>query len=248
MNNRLGNFFIAITVGALQACAGSAPDYTPRNPLIAQEAKLAQFFDTEEAPERTQIIVAPLCGSAAGNPKSGWGIDVGNWCIVPCDNAGIGGSRWMTDATGNRCLVASERSPTTPVAAEFSWSDLSLNQPALFAGFSRSFLSDTEWNCKEYRYRRDPESSVAFWDELEDSAVLYRFHRDGKLVIGTTQKDAKPSGRWSVREDDRVYFNQREVFKHAIDYGGGRFDDFISSKEKQVCRFVREADEVGGGT
>lgn len=246
MNRKLINVYSAIAIVVLQACAGSAPDYTPRNPLRAQEAKLAQFFDKEEAPERTQTVIAPLCGSDAGGPKSGWGIDGGNWCIVACGIAGVGDAGWMTDASGNRCLVAAGRAPPSAVTAQFSWADLSLNQPALFKGFSRSFLSDTEWNCKEFRYRIDPQSKVAFWDELDDSSVLYRFHRDSKLVIGKDLKSAKPSGSWSVRENNRIFFNQREVFKHAIDYGGGRFDDFISTKEKQVCRFVREADPVIG--
>ena len=231
-----------VTLALLQGCAGSAPDYTPRTAVVAQEAKLSRFFDVEESPERTQTIIAPVCSSTVGAPASGWSIDGGNWCVVACDQAGVGEDRWINDAQGNRCLATANPQPTTLVSVEFTWSDLSMKQPTLFSGFSRSFLSDTQWSCSEFRYRVDPENNKAFWDKVADGDFVYRFHRSGKLVIGATESNAKPSGNWTVREGDQVYFNQRRVFATAIDYGGGRFDDFISPNTKQVCKYVSEAD------
>jgi hypothetical protein len=229
----------------LQGCAGSAPDYSPRTAAVAQEATLSKFFDQEEAPERTQTIVAPVCSSTVGASRTGWTIDGGNWCIVACDKDAVGEDRWLNDSAGNRCLATADRQPTSLVSVQYSRSDLSLNQPALFTGFSRSFLSDTEWSCVEYRYRVDPETNKAFWDRLAEADFVYRFHRSGKLAIGPTAATARPSGNWSVGADDHVYFNTRRVFTNAIDYGGGRFDDFITSDRKQVCRYVREADLPG---
>jgi hypothetical protein len=238
--NRIRLIICSISISVLQSCAGSAPDYTPRNPLRAQEAKLAQFFDKEELPERSSSIVVPLCGGAVGTPRTGWSIDQGNWCVVPCDSAGVGEARWLSDSDGNRCMAAADRSPESLVTSEFGWSDLSLVQPAVFTGLSRSFLSGTEWACKEFRYQVDSQSRVGFWDEVPEGALVYRFYHGGKLVIGAHTSSARPSGNWSVREGDRVFFNQREVFRHAIDYGGGRFDDFITTRQKQVCRFVED--------
>ncbi len=239
---------LIVTLTLLQACAGSAPDYSPRTAIVAQEARLSRFFDVAEAPERTQTIIVPVCSSTAGTPLTGWSIDGGNWCVVACDQAGIGESRWINDSQGNRCLATTNPQPTTLVKVQYTRSDLSLKQSGLFSGFSRSFLSDTQWSCSEYRFRIDAENNTAFWDKVADGDFMYRFHRDGKLVIGATERSAKPSGNWSVRDDDQVYFNQRRVFETAIDYGGGRFDDFISSDTKQVCKFVREADLPSGST
>lgn len=236
---------VAATVCMLYGCAGSAPDYSPRTALVAQEARLSRFFDQEEAPERTQTILVPVCSSTVGTSPTGWTIDGGNWCVVACDKGGVGENRWVTDANEGRCLASTTRQPTALVSVQFNWADLTLNQPTVFSGFSRSFLNDTEWRCEEYRYRIDPENNTAFWDKVPDADLVYRFHRSGKLAIGPTAATAKPSGNWSVRTDDHVYFNQRRVFANAIDYGGGRFDDFITARQKKVCRYVREADLPG---
>ena len=229
----------------LQGCAGSAPDYSPRSAVVAQEARLEKFFDQQEAPERTQAIVVPVCSSTVGTTATGWAIDGGNWCVVACDKDAVGEDRWIKDNTGNRCLATANRQPTSLVSVQYGQTDLSLNQPALFTGFARSFLSDTEWRCVEYRYRVDPETNKAFWDKLAEADFVYRFHRSGKLAIGPSAETTRPSGNWSVGADDHVYFNTRRVFTNAIDYGGGRFDDFIAANRKQTCRYVREADPPG---
>lgn len=225
----------------LQACAGSPPDYSPRTAATAQEASLTQYFDQEQPPDRSQLIKAPICSTTVGTPASGWAIDGGEWCVIACDSESVGESRWV-DVGGSRCLATPQRQPATLVTVPYTPADLSLDQPAVFSGFSRSFLTDTEWSCKEFKYRVDPESRLGFWEELNGVSLQYRFHRDGRLVIGKDRGGAKPSGSWEVQRGDQVFFNGRPVFTHAIDYGGGRFDDFITSRTKQVCRFVQEAD------
>lgn len=242
-------FPIALLIGVavLQACAGSAPDFQRRTPGGAnQEAKLAAFIRQSPAAEtgnsKNRQIDVPLCSSTAGHPVGGWAIDAGDWCVVSCRQAGITESRWVAGTDGKQCLAAPVTAATSRVTIGFSWSDLSLQQQDTFDGLSRSFLSDTEWHCKEFDYLIDPDTNKGFWSELESAAVIYRFHRSGKLLTGRASGAMKLGGSWSVNSQEQVFFNSAQVFKYAIDYGGGRFDNFKTTTKKQVCRYVSEAD------
>ena len=132
--------------------------------------------------------------------------------------------------------------PTSRVTVDFDWSDLSLANQTLFDGLSRSFLNDTEWHCEAFTYLIDPDTEKGFWTAAEEDNRIYRFYRSGRLLIGRSLAQMRLSGSWSVNSEEQVFFNSREVFKHAIDYGGGRFDSFESATSKQVCRYVSEAE------
>lgn len=228
----------------ISGCAGSAPDYQARTVGgPGQEAKLVGLFDRLEPVsqnEKSRNIIVPLCSSTVAKPETGWAIDGGDWCVVPCNRPAVQ-ARWVIGSDGSRCLSASATTTTTQVEVDFNAADLSLQQSGLFKGLSNSFLSDTEWHCKEYDYLIDPDTRLGFWNELESGRVVYRFHRDGKLLTGRAPGLMNLSGSWRVSADGQVLFNSSEVFKYAIDYGGGRFDNFSSATNKQVCRYVREA-------
>ena len=231
----------------LCGCAGSAPDFAQRTTDGAsQEAKLANLFAqplASGAPvKRLLKIDVPVCSSTAGEPAGGWSIDAGEWCVVPCDQGATTQSRWVTGQSGNRCLATPVSTPATRVTVDFDWSDLSLSEQTLFDGLSRSFLSDTEWKCEAFTYLIDPDTGKGFWSASEDGNRIYRFFRNGRLLTGQSLEKMRVSGSWSVNAEEQVFFNSREVFSHAIDYGGGRFDSFESATAKQVCRYVREAE------
>ena len=245
--------FLAKTSFSLSAliliygCAGSAPDFAQRTRGGAsQEAKLATFLDQPPVSglivQRSLQIDAPLCSSTAGKPVGGWSIDAGDWCVVSCDQGATAQSRWVTGESGSRCLAAPVSDPATRVTVDFDWSDLSLSELTLFDGLSRSFLSDTEWHCEAFTYLIDPDTGKGFWTASEQDNRIYRFYRGGRLLTGRTLGQMRLSGSWSVNSEEQVFFNSREVFKHAIDYGGGRFDSFESATTKQVCRYVSEAE------
>lgn len=241
-----GYLFFGITL--IQGCAGSAPDFERRTlGGASQEAKLASLLDplstaTEVQSGGAMRINVPLCSSTAGHPSGGWAIDAGDWCVVSCKQAGNTGARWVDGVDGNRCLAASVTGATSRVEIDFNWSDLTLDKQSTFDGMSRSFLSDTEWHCNEFNYLIDPATNNGFWSEIAGGAAIYRFHRNGKLSTGRSLGLMKLGGTWSVNAQDQVFFNSTQVFKNAIDYGGGRFDNFVTTTRKQVCRYVREAD------
>lgn len=234
-------------------CAGSAPDYQARTVGgPGQELKLVGLLDHSEGPlpgENSQKIVVPVCSSTVGQSDTGWAIDGGNWCVVPCSDP-VSEARWSVSKEGSKCFSTPESGATNQVEVDLTWTDLALGQSGVFNGLSRSFLSDTEWHCKEYSFLIDRDNRQGFWNELPRNTIIYRFHRDGKLLTGRSLSLMKLSGSWQVNSQKQVYFNSTEVFKNAIDYGGGRFDNFKTATNKQVCRFVREADllaTVGSG-
>lgn len=242
-----GTVIAAILITAvISGCAASSPDFGRRTSGgPGQEAKLAALFEEAKGVPRsdnTQKISMPFCSSTAGQPSTGLAIDGGNWCVVGCKSSGNTEPRWVRAENGNRCLAAPNSGATKQVEFDFKWSDLSLEQPALFKGLGRSFLSDTEWHCKEFNYLIDPDNNRGFWNVLRDGRKIYRFHRDGKLLTGRSLDSMKLSGSWQVNTKKQVFFNSVEVFKHSIDYGGGRFDYFKSATNKEVCRYVREAE------
>lgn len=242
-------FLTSLLFGAvlLQGCAGSAPDFERRTLGGSnQEARLAAFINeapvTAAGSARNLKIDVPLCSSTVGHPTDGWAIDAGNWCVVSCKQAGIKDSRWVSGTDGKQCLATPVTGATSRVKIAFAWSDLALEQQDAFDGLSRSFLNDTEWLCKEFDYLIDPDTNKGFWSELASAAIIYRFHQNGKLSTGKVSGPMKLGGTWSVNQQEQVFFNSTQVFKHAIDYGGGRFDNFKSATKKQVCRYVRDAD------
>lgn len=231
----------------ISGCAGSAPDFAQRTSGGAsQEAKLASFLDQSPVSgspvQRSLQIDVPLCSSTAGEPVGGWSIDAGDWCVVPCDQGATAQSRWVTGESGSRCLATPVSDSATQVTVDFDWGDLSLAEQTLFDGLSRSFLSDTEWHCDAFTYLIDPDTGKGFWTASEQGDRIYRFYRGGRLLTGRTLEQMRLSGSWSVNSEEQVFFNSREVFRHAIDYGGGRFDSFESATTKQVCRYVSEAE------
>lgn len=226
-------------------CAGSAPDYGARTAGGPdQELKLAGLLDQSEGTEpmqSSQKIVVPVCSSTVGQSETGWAIDGGNWCVVPCNDV-VTEARWSVSKEGSKCFSTPGSGATKQVEVDLMWTDLALDQSSVFNGLSKAFLSDTEWHCKEYSFLIDRNTRQGFWNELPRNTIIYRFHRDGKLLTGHSLGLMKLSGSWHVNSKKQVYFNSTEVFKYAIDYGGGRFDNFKSATNKQVCRFVREAE------
>ncbi len=232
----------------LTGCAGSLADYSARTsggPSL--ESRLEPIIGTgSDKPEllrEARQINAPVCSSTVPGSATGWSIDGGNWCVVACDK-GIprdAESRWLVGADRNRCLTTASGA-TELTQVELDWSDLNLEGLAVFGGFGRSFLADTQWRCEVFSYQVDPATMNGFWAQRTEDNIVYRFHADGRLVIGRTLASMKLAGSWRVDAGNQVYFNSKKVFNSAVDYGGGRFDDFQNARLKQVCRFVSEAD------
>ena len=228
-------------------CAGSPPDFAQRTSGgVSQEAKLASFLDqppaSTSAIQRSIQIDVPVCSSAAAKPVGGWSIDAGDWCVVPCEQSATTESLWVTGESGSRCLATPVRDTTNLARVDFAWSDLSLAELTLFDGLSQAFLSDTEWHCEVFTYLIDPDTDKGFWTASDQGNRIYRFFRSGRLLTGQSLAEMRLSGSWSVNSEEQVFFNSREVFKYAIDYGGGRFDSFESATSKQVCRYFSEAE------
>jgi len=226
----------------MAGCAGSAPDFSDRTQqATARQNQLAAWLSEDVKDTSVSSILAPVCSSTVGHPEQGWAIDGGNWCVIACptlpdDNVL---NRWMKTHDGLRCF-ATDKSATTLVTTEFEQAQLSLDQQKLFKGFDRSFVSDTEWNCTEQEYQIDPGSQRGFWVDL-GVGNTYRFYDDGALMIARAGAPMKFAGDWRGRssgdQGNNVLVNDRDVFRYAVNYGGGRFDEFRSATRKQVCRF-----------
>jgi len=236
---------LAVLLFVVCGCAGTPPDYSQRTPGgPAQERKLASLISDSLSEQQsvTQNIVVPVCSDSAGKSSTGWSVDTGEWCVLRCDQPipESSGDRWI-QTIDSRCFVTGN-TPGTQTEVAFNWLDLDLDKVPVFDGLSQAFLSNTEWRCVIYNYQVDPGNRRGFWSANDSNGILYRLHRDGRLLTGVDRRSLKLGGSWSVAAGGQVYFNSTAVFSYAIDYGGGRFDDFQNSRLKQICRFVDEVD------
>ena len=223
----------------LGACAGSAPDFTNRTQdAVSRQSSLTQWLEADSSSDALTRVVAPVCSSTAGHPTQGWAIDAGGWCVVPCPAGAANNDpdRWLLTHDGLRCFATNE-SPTTLVNTEFTMSQWQLDQQLLFEGFDPSFVANTEWICAEQQYQIDPEKRQGFWVNSPTGEAVYRFYSDGTLAIGRTGGPMQLVGDWGGRQGS-VSVNGSDIFRYAVKYGAGRIDDFKSTTEKQVCRFI----------
>ena len=224
---------------ALGACAGSAPDFSNRTQnAVSRQSSLTQWLEADSTSDALTRVVAPVCSTTVGHPAQGWAIDAGSWCVVPCPvNPAIKDTgSWHLTHDGLRCLATSE-SPTTLVNTEFTMSQWQLDQQRLFKGFDPSFVANTEWICVEQRYQIDPDKRQGFWVNAPAGESVYRFYQDGTLAVGRKGGPMRLAGDWGGRQGS-VAVNGSDIFRHAVNYGAGRIDDFKSATEKQVRRFI----------
>ncbi len=239
MCKRIEKWIAIAALIALAGCAGTSPDFSARTlHAYDKQSQLVSWLDAEKSNTVVSLIEAPVCSSTVGHPPQGWAIDAGNWCVVACPVKPANNvfNRWMLTHDGLRCF-ATDKGPTASVVTEYEQSQWKLEEQVLFNGFDRSFVSDTEWNCAEKEYQIDPDSRRGFWADTGISGNIYRFYEDGSLMIGQTGSPMRFAGDWRGQGGRGVLINDHEVFKFAVNYGGGRFDEFRSATRKQVCRF-----------
>lgn len=240
---RYSGFSLLLMAGSLMAgCAGSAPDFSDRTSgAFSKQNNLAQWLVADNSSAAVSSVAAPVCSSTVGHPPQGWAIDGGNWCVVSCpvlpEDKIL--NRWMQTHDGLRCY-ATDQKATSLVKTEFEKAQWNLEEQLLFKGFDRSFVSQTEWQCTEQEYQIDPESRQGFWIDLPQIGNRYRFYKDGSLMIARGGEPLRFAGSWLSQQSREVLRNDRELFRFAVNYGGGRFDEFKSATRKQVCRFVDE--------
>lgn len=228
---------LVIVFGFLNACAGSAPDYSQRtNAAAIKQSHLAEWLSEDINQSASRKIAAPVCSSTAGSPVTGWAIDDGHWCVVACPAPSAETNQWTNTDDGRRCF-ATNQSANERVSTEFLPQHWQLEQLPLFSGFDRSFVSDTEWNCIEQEYQIDPETHRGFWKDI-GAGNSYRFYNDGALMLARAGAPMKLAGDWRGRHGSGVIVNDREMFRFAVNYSGSRFDEFRSATRKQLCRFV----------
>jgi len=203
-----------------------------------RQDQLAGWLAEDVKASSTSRILAPVCSSSVGHPEQGWAIDGGDWCVVSCPVKPADNSlnQWFQTHDGLRCFATDEKA-TALVETEFKPQHLRLDQQQLFNGFDRSFVSDTEWACVGQEYQIDPDSQKGFWADLGTADTLV-FYDDGALMTASTGQPLIVAGDWRGKQGTGVVVNDRDVFKFAVNYGGGRFDEFKSATRKRVCRFV----------
>lgn len=221
-------------------CGGSARKIPPGELTSAQAVNQPGFYLQQEVPEATQTMLAPVCPTTVPSNKTGWSLHAGDWCVITCDTPGTAAPQWRGRPGEARCLAHRDEATGHRVEAPFTWSDLTLKTTIDFHRFSRSFLKDTEWHCKEYRYDMDPETRRGVWKAVIHTERLYQFHRNAQLMIGFDARNLWPSGSWAVRNYGRLYFDQRHVFRYVVRDSGNRFDVFTNARQKQICRFYGE--------
>ena len=219
-------------------CAGSPPDFSQRTAAaVDKQYQLAEWLSADETESSVGLINAPVCSSTVGHPQTGWAIDGGGWCVVACPVKSAQGTlnQWVNTDNGLRCF-ATDVAATQLVKVEFKQQSWQLEQQKLFTGFDRSFVSDTEWTCTEQEYQIDPETRQGFWVDI-GVGDTYRFYSDGVLMVARAGAPLKLAGNWRGKQGSGVIANDREVFRFAVNYGGGRFDEFRTATRKQLCRF-----------
>ncbi len=235
---KLVTSLILCSASFLVGCAGTPPDFSQRTAgASAKQDQLAGWLAEDVKATSSSRILAPVCSSSVGHPQQGWAIDGGDWCVVACPvkpgNSNL--NQWLQADDGLRCF-ATDQDATTLVDTVFEPQHLRLDQQQLFKGFDRSFVNDTEWTCVEQEYQIDPNNREGFWVDLGVGNV-YRFYNDGVLMVARPGSPMKIAGDWRGTQDRGVALNDREVFSYAVNYGGGRFDEFKSATRKQLCRF-----------
>jgi len=228
----------------LTGCAGSPPDYSLRTTgATIKQNQLASWLEADNvATEDSMQIVAPICSSEAGHPPEGWAIDKASWCVVSCPISPPDGvyDRWLRTHDGLRCYATKKPAPQL-VTTQLDMSLWNLDSQPLFEGFDRSFVNDTQWNCEDLEYQVDPDTRQGFWASSNKPGNTYSFYNDGALMVGRNGYPMKFAGNWRGGEingfSSGVVINDREVFRHAVNYGGGRFEEFRSATNKQVCIF-----------
>jgi len=230
------NLVLIVWVSLLVGCAGAAPDYSDRtSQAVASQTQLNQWLGVDKARVATGNVRAPICSDGVGHPQQGWAIDQGNWCVVACpDNEQS--NTWHSTADGLRCF-ATNKNATAFVDTEFKLDHWRLDQQKLFKGFDRAFVTDTEWRCRDQDYQIDPDSKKGFWVDLDGTGETYRFYNDGTLVVARLDEPLRAAGNWRGSDSERVMVNDKDIFRFAVNYGGGRFDQFRSATRKQICTF-----------
>ena len=237
-------YLILSLFATLTGCAGSAPDYSQRTAgAPVKQNQLTSWLEADSVANRDSMqIAAPVCSTDAGHPPEGWAIDKGSWCVVACPVSPPDGvyDRWLRTHDGLRCY-ATKNSGAQLVTTQLDRNLWNLDSQVLFEGFDRSFVSDTQWDCEEQEYRVDPDSKQGFWVPVDKPGNTYSFYNDGALMVGRRGFPMKFAGDWRGGQrngfSSGVVVNDEEVFRFAVNYGGGRFDEFRSATEKQVCRF-----------
>lgn len=222
----------------LSACAGSPPDYSQRTKAAAlKQNDLAEWLAQDVNQSASKRIAAPVCQDAAEGSSTGWSIDSNShWCVVACPVGSSFTGEWLTTGAGLRCL-ATDKPAGSIVKTEFQLPQWRLDQLSLFNGFDRSFVSDTEWNCKEQEYQIDPDTFRGFWADIS-TGNSYRFYTDGALMVARAGAPMILAGDWRGKEGSGVIVNDQVMFRYGVNYGGGRFDEYSSATRKQLCRFV----------
>jgi len=234
---------LIVWVSVLVGCAGAAPDYSDRTSgAVDSQTQLNQWLGVDKARVATGSIRASICGDDVGHPKQGWAIDKGDWCVVACpeellekfDSDQL--NTWQTTADDLRCFTTGKNAGAF-IDTEFTFDHWRLDQQQLFRGFDRAFVTDTEWRCRDQDYQIDPDSKKGFWVDLNGTTETYRFYDDGTLVVGRGNAPLRAAGNWRGSDSERVMVNDKDIFRFAVNYGGGRFDQFRSATRKQVCTF-----------
>jgi len=233
----------AVAFGVLTSCAGSSPDFSARTANVtANQNQLASWLKADSASEDITQIAAPICESTVGHPANGWAISENAWCVVACpvsppDNVY---DRWMLTHDELRCY-ATKQAPGQLVNTQLDKGSWDLDSQLLFEGFDLGFVRDTMWECEEQEYQIDPQSRQGFWTTLKQAGNTYSFYNDGALMVGRAGSAMKFAGDWRPSKvagfASGVVVNDQEMFRYAVNYGGGRFDEFRSATRKQVCRF-----------
>jgi len=236
---KLINLVLLCGTTFLFGCAGTPADFSQRTTEATnRQNQLVGWLSEDVKASSSNRILAPVCSGSVGHPEQGWAIDGGNWCVVSCPVKPANNvlDRWLQTHDGLRCFATDEKA-TALIETEFEPQHWRLDQQQLFNGFDRSFVSDTEWACKEQEYQIDPDSQEGFWADL-GTGDTYIFYDDGALMTARSGRPLKFAGDWRGKQGKGVVVNDREVFTFAVNYGGGRFDEFESATRKQVCRFV----------
>lgn len=231
---------IAILLGTcLQyGCAGSPPDYSQRTShAVLKQSELAEWLSQDAKRKVSNPIVAPVCSNDVGRPPTGWALENESWCVVACPAAltDTDLNQWVTTNDSQRCFVT-DLTANALVTTEYEPAHWQLETLDLFTGFDRSFVSDTEWNCIEQEYQIDPETQQGFWVYV-GAGNTYRFYNDGALMLARAGSPMKHAGDWRGKQGSGVVVNDREMFRFAVNYSGGHFDEYRTATQKQVCRF-----------
>lgn len=236
-SQKLSLCLVLVPVFILSACRSG--DFSQRtSDASVRQAQLSKWLAANESASSFDMVRAPVCSSNVSHPKTGWALDQDDWCVVACsarpaDNVF---DRWMLTHDGLRCY-ATEKGSAEFIETSLQQSQLVLSEQSGFTGFDRSFVSNTEWDCKEQAYQIDPDTRKGFWTDLDLATSSYRFYDDGVLMIGRNGAPARLAGDWRGQEGSGILFNGESIFRFSANKGGSRFDDYHSATRRQVCTY-----------